>query len=250
MNYRKDIPWWGVALLIGLLLFVSFFTTSPFADPYQNPEIHFNTISHESTEPYDGLVEQYNLTEDDLITEVELSPLAREWVKYTLSEGDPPPKEWKSEEVRTWNPNVCREFMLYCDTYSESPDEFAYGFTDEQQAYLVEYEDERYVLTTDPQGSVAHLEFIQLAAKIVVLLLTGGAIAIAGAMRQRLPEKSQMQFAGAGTALLLYAYTTPYISMLTDFSNQLLYYIGIWAAGIVCLAIAWDLLLNELLDRI
>lgn len=140
-SWLEPLTWKRVSVVSGLVccLMIGSFVGVPwlFADPYDSATRH--TITHESTEMFDG-VSTANPTPMD-----ELSPEARAIVEQGIAEYQSADGEYDAVD---FDITLCRELMPVCDEY-ERPDEFTYTSTTSGDLYnVIETDDGVYILRT------------------------------------------------------------------------------------------------------
>lgn len=161
------------ALLVALALY-----PGSFAAPYVAAgPAYDHTIVPESSPLYDDYTEGY----DREVYQYEaLSPVAQDLFDRTRAAE---PREQYNGE-RRYRPDVCREFMLVCDSYAESemPAVFTYGteLSYAEAFVVVEDGEERYLLRT---GTTGHLFLAPFPTGVVLswvtLLPLAAAVAVA-----------------------------------------------------------------------
>lgn len=174
----------------------------------------------EYTSGYDHEVYQYE----------ELSPVARELFDRTRAAE---PREQYNGE-RRYIPEVCRDFMLVCDTYYEDdlPEEFTYGTElDYEEAFVfVEDGSDRYLLQTGWTGQGGLFAFpVRVVLSWLTLVPLAGFI---GLLATKSADTGLLTGAvGGGILVAVGSLLSPYVEMMGVASGL--------AIGLVCLVVVW-----------
>lgn len=235
---HRSLQFVGVALAV-ILLWLAFYPgtlATPYVTGEESPRYahaivpESSALSDENLDEYDLPVYQYD----------ELSPIAQELFDRTRAAPD-----------HRYTPDVCREFMLVCDTYAPAdlPKEFTYGtglHTEESLVYI-ETDGTRYLFETGWTGHVAlfAFPFRLFIAWLTMLPLAGGvALVTATARNDRVLTGT---VAGAALVASL-AVLAPYVQMVglvSAWTIRALLLAGVWAS---LLAAGGYLLYQRLVD--
>lgn len=167
MSPPRTSPLRVAGLVLAALLLALALYPGSFAAPYvADGPAYDHTIVPESSPLYDDYTEGYD---HEVYQYAALSPVAQELFDRTRTAE---PREQYNGE-RQYRPDVCRAFLLVCDSYAEDelPAEFTYGteLSHEEAFVFVEDGDERYLLRT---GTTDHLFLAPFPTGFVLSWLT------------------------------------------------------------------------------
>lgn len=224
---RRLLRFSGIAVAV-VLLGLAFYPgtlTSPYATS-QDTLRYAHTIVPESSPQYEEYAEEHD---PETLRYDELSPVARELFDRTKAAE---PRSYDGE--RRYVPDVCRDFVLVCDTYSqdELPDEFTYGteLTYEEAFVFIEDGDDRYLLRT---GITGHLFFGSLPVGFVTRWLTMLPLAAFVAVVTLRSESDRVLggAVGGSAAVAALGFLAPYAEMAGLVST--------WIIGVLLLGGVW-----------
>lgn len=212
-------------ILLGLAFYPGTLAT-PYVTAQETPK-YAHTIIPESSPLYEEYTEDYN---HEVYQYDELSPVGQELFDQTRA-AEPRPQY---NRERRYIPDVCRDFMLVCDKYSqdELPEQFTYGTElDYEEAFVfIEDGDDRYLLQT---GITGHLFFAPFPVDFVIRRLTVIPLAIFVAV-VTLRSESDRVHGGAVVGGMLVATVgvlAPYMEMVGFGSARtigVLFLAGVW----------------------
>lgn len=222
-------------LLLGLAFYPGTFAT-PYVTAQETPK-YTHTIVPESSSLYDEFTEDYN---HEVYQYDELSPVGQELFDQTRA-AEPRP-QYNGE--RRYIPDVCRDFMLVCDEYSqdELPEQFTYGTElDYEDAFVfIEDGDDRYLLQT---GITGHLFFAPFPIDFAIRWLTVLPLALFITVVTHKAESDRVLggAVGGGIVVATVGILAPYIEMVGLGSARkisILFLAGVWI-GILCTGGYW-----------
>lgn len=194
--------------LLGLVFYPGFLAT-PYVTAQDTPR-YAHTIVPESSPLYEEYTEGYD---HEVYQYDELSPVGRELFDRTRA-AEPRP-QFNGE--RRYIPDVCRDFVLVCDRYSqdELPEQFTYGteLYYEEAFVFIEDGDDRFLLRT---GITGHLFFAPFPVRFVVAWLTVLPLATFVAVVTFTSESDRVLggAVGGGVLVATLGVLTPYIEMV------------------------------------
>lgn len=223
----------GFGIVIAILLVGLIFYPGALASPYitaQDGPQYAHTIIPESSPMYEEYTSEYEL---ETYRYDELSPVARELFDRTRA-ADPRPQY---NDERRYIPDVCRDFVLVCDAYSQNelPGEFTYGTELSTEATLQFIEaDERYLFQT---GYTSHATLFAFPFRFFMAVLVMLPLAIGVAVTAVKSENARILAGtvGGGVVVAVLSLLAPYLEMYGIVSARLI--------GVLVLAGVWLVLL-------
>lgn len=216
-----------VAILLGLALYPGTLT-SPYVTAEDTPR-YAHTIVPETSPLYEDYTDGYD---HEVYRYDELSPVGRELFDRTRAA--PPRPQYNGE--RRFIPDVCRGFVLVCDTYSEDemPEEFTYGteLSYEEAFVFVEDGDDRHLLRT---GITGHLFLAPFPVGFVLRWLTmlPLAIFVAVVALRSGSDRALVGAVGGGALVAALGVLAPYLEMaglVSTLAVGLILLVGVWLA--------------------
>lgn len=195
-------------LLLGLASYPGTFAT-PYVTAQETPR-YTHTIVPESSPLYEEYTED---SDHEVYQYDELSPVGQELFDRTRAAE--PRAQYNGE--RRYTPDVCRDFVLVCDEYSqdELPEQFTYGTElDYEDAFVfIADGDDRYLFQT---GITGHLFLAPFPVDFVIRWLTVLPLALFVAIVTRKATSDRVLGGTVGGGILVAAVgvLAPYIEMI------------------------------------
>ena len=214
-------------LVVGIVLLGLAAYPGTLAEPYEtarNDPSYDHTIRSESSVVYEEYAEDPGI---ETYRYGELSPAGQELFDRTLNDPD-----------RTFEPTVCKDFLLVCDAYPESelPPEFTYGtqLRPDVALHFVEKGGERYLFQT---GTINHAGLFGFSNTLFLAWPTVIPLGlfVARAVARSQDDRYVAAVTGFGAVVAALALVAPYLEMfevVASFWVGVAVLAGTWLLGL------------------